>query len=424
MTSSTTKPEQKRLGRVHFTALLSMIMALGALAIDMMLPAFDDMRAHFGLAADSTRVAQVVTAFLIGMAVAQIFYGPLADRFGRKPVLYVGFAIYGLGALGALLAPTLELVLVSRFIWGIGAAAPRVVAVSIVRDTYAGDEMAKAMSFIMAVFIMVPVLAPTVGAGLLLVFPWQPVFAAGVVFVLIVAVWARALPETLDPADRLPIDRRAITTAAKEVVTNRQTLGYMMAMTMTFGVFSSYLASSELIFGEIYGRPDQFPLIFGALAATMGVAILMNASLVERIGAKRMVHFVLASYVAAALGFWAVTAAAGGLPDFPIFMIGMMAMLSLHALLIPNFNSIAMLPMGHIAGTASAVIGTISLAGGAFLGSLIDRQFEDTVSPLVASFVLFGLLAQGFIAWADKGNLFGATESPSPPPRVIEPRIR
>ena len=308
--------KERKLGRAHFTALLSMIMALGALAIDMMLPAFDDMRDHFGLAADSTRVAQIVTTFLIGMAVAQIFYGPLADRFGRKPVLYAGFAIYGLGALGALLAPTLELVLVSRLIWGIGSAAPRVVAVSIVRDTYAGDEMAKAMSFIMAVFIMVPVVAPTVGAGLILVFPWQSVFAAGVVFVLIVAIWARALPETLDPGNRLPIDRRAITRATREVLTNRQTFGYMMAMTMTFAVFSSYLASSERIFGDIYERPDQFPLIFGGLAATMGVAILMNASLVERIGAKRMVHWILGTYVVAAFVFWAITAAAGGRPPW------------------------------------------------------------------------------------------------------------
>lgn len=416
MTSSATNLQQGRLGRAHFTALLSMIMALGALAIDMMLPAFDDMRDYFGLSADSTQVAQVVTAFLIGMAVAQIFYGPLADRFGRKPVLYAGFAIYGLGALGALLAPTLELVLVSRLIWGIGAAGPRVVAVSIVRDTYAGDEMARAMSFIMAVFIMVPVVAPTIGAGLILISPWKSVFAAALVFVLVVAVWARVLPETLDPENRLPIDRRALTRATKEVLTNRQTFGYMMAMTMTFGVFSSYLASSERIFGQIYGKPDQFPLIFGALAATMGMAILMNASLVERIGAKRMVHLVLATYVAAALGFWAITAAAGGRPSFLVFMIGMMVMLSLHALLIPNFNSIAMLPMGHIAGTASAVIGTISLAGGAFLGSMIDSQFADNVSPLVVSFLLFGLLAQGFIAWADKGKLLPRlTESPGSP---------
>jgi DHA1 family bicyclomycin/chloramphenicol resistance-like MFS transporter len=137
-----------------------------------------------------------------------------------------------------------------------------------------------------------------------------------------------------------------------------------------------------------------------------------------------MVHLILATYVVAALGFWAITAAAGGLPSFPVFMIGMVAMLSLHALLIPNFNSIAMLPMGHIAGTASAVIGTISLAGGAFLGSIIDRRFADTVSPLVVSFALFGLVALAFVAWADRGKLFARPESQLPQPRAVEPRVR
>ena len=171
MTLPTTANRETPLSRGHFTALLSMIMALAALGIDMMLPALDDMREHFGLSPDSSQVAQVVTAFLIGLALAQYFYGPLADRFGRKPVLYAGLLLYGIGALGATVAPTLELVLVSRFIWGVGAAAPRVVSVSIVRDVYTGEEMAKAMSYILAIFIMVPVLAPSIGAVLIAVCP-------------------------------------------------------------------------------------------------------------------------------------------------------------------------------------------------------------------------------------------------------------
>jgi len=388
-----------------------MIMALGALAIDVMLPAFDDIREHYGLPADSTKVAQVVTAFLLGMALAQFFYGPLADRFGRKPVLYAGFAIYGLGAIGSLLAPSLELLLLSRFIWGVGAAGPRVVSISIVRDLFSGEAMAKAMSYIMAVFIMVPILAPSIGAGLIAIFPWQSVFAFGLVVVIAMAIWARVLPETLDPANRLPIDRRAITAAIKEVVTNRIALGYTLAMTMTFGVFTSYLASSERIFGDIYGRPDQFPFIFGGIAAVMGVGVLTNARLVERVGANRMVHIILVSYVTAALVFWAVTAAAGGNPAFWIFLVGMVLMLSQHALLIPNFNTIAMLPLGHIAGTASSVIGTTTVAGGALVGSVIDRQFTDTVTPIVASFAILGALALGFVLWAERGKLFAGPET-------------
>ena len=412
MASPTTADQKAPLSRAHFTALLSMIMAMGAMAIDVMLPAFDDIRAHYGLPTDSTRVAQVVTTFLLGMALAQFFYGPLADRFGRKPVLYVGFAIYGLGALGSLMAPSLELLLLSRFIWGVGSAGPRVVAVSIVRDMFSGEQMAKAMSYIMAVFIMVPIVAPSLGAGLIAVFPWQSVFAFGLVTVAVMALWARVLPETLDPANRLPIDRRAITAAIKEVLTNRIPLGYTLAMTMTFGVFSSYLASSERIFGEIYDRPDQFPIIFGGVAAVMGVAILTNARLVERVGTNRMVHVILIAYVAAAVAFWIVVSAADGNPGFWTFVGGLLVMLSLHALLIPNFNTIAMLPLGHIAGTASAVIGTTSLAGGALIGSTIDRQFTDSVTPIVASFAILGALAFGFILWAERGRLFARPEPP------------
>jgi DHA1 family bicyclomycin/chloramphenicol resistance-like MFS transporter len=405
--------QRPELSRRQFTALLSMIMAMGALAIDLVLPAFDDMREHYGLAPDSTEVARVVTMFLLGMALAQFFYGPLADRFGRKPVLYIGFLIYGIGSLGAVLAPSLELVLASRFIWGVGAAGPRVVAVSIVRDSYVGDEMSKAMSFIMAVFIMVPIFAPSVGAGLVAILPWQSVFAFGLAFAVVMAMWARVLPETLDPANRLPIDRRKITAAVGEVLTNRHTLGYMLAMTMTFGVFSSYLASSERIFGEIYERSDQFPLIFGGLAAVMGVAVLTNAKLVDWIGARRMVHIVLIGYVVAAFAFVGAVAAAGGSPGFWTVIVGLAAVLSFHGLLIPNFNTIAMLPMGHIAGTASAVIGTVSLTIGALIGSVIDRRMGDTVEPLVMSFAIMGSLALLCVVWAERGKLFTATASPA-----------
>jgi len=415
MSTPSTTTHRPPLSRRHFTAMLSMIMAMGALAIDLMLPAFDEIREHFGLSSDSTRTAQIVTTFFLGMAIAQLFYGPLADRFGRKPVLYAGFAIYGIGTLGALFSPSLDLLLVSRFIWGVGAAGPRVVAVSIVRDSFSGEQMSKAMSYIMAVFIMVPILAPAVGAGLIAVFPWQSVFGFCLVFVTVMALWARALPETLDPANRLPIDRTAITTAIREVVTHRHTFGYTMAMTMTFGAFSSYLASSERIFGEIYGKPDQFPFIFGGAAAVMGVGILINARLVERIGARRMVHIVLLSYVAVAVIWSAVTRAGGGNPSLWVFVAGLLLMLSFHALLIPNFNTIAMLPMGHIAGTASAVVGTLSLAGGALIGSVIDSQFEDSVSPLVFGFAILGALAVSFVLMAERGRLFAGPE-PVPGP--------
>ena len=401
-----------------------MIMALGALAIDLMLPAFDDIREHFGLAPDSAQVAQIVTMFLLGMAFAQFFYGPLTDRFGRKPVLYTGFAIYAIGALGSLLAPTLELVLVSRFVWGAGAAGSRVVSISIVRDSFSGDEMSSAMSYIMTVFIMVPILAPSIGAGLIAIFPWQSVFVFGLVMVFAISIWARVLPETLAKEDQLPIDRKVITASTLAVFKNRQTIGYTMAMTMTFAVFSSYLASSEKIFGEFYDRADQFPIIFGGVAAVMGVAMLTNARLVERIGSKRITHLSLVGYVIAALLFNIASWASGGELPFWGFVAGLALMVTFHALLIPNFNSIAMLPMGHIAGTASAVIGTVSLAIGAVLGATIDTLYDESAAPLIVAFGVFGVLALLWTLWAEQGKLFPERATKTPPVVPVRSTLR
>lgn len=398
--------ESRRLSRRHLTALLSMVMALTALAIDMMLPAFDQIREHFGLSPDSTRVAPIVTMFFIGMALAQFFYGPLADRFGRKPILYLGFAIYAIGAAGALFAPTLEFLLLSRFVWGVGAAGPRVISVSVIRDYYSGDQMSRAMSYIMAVFVMVPVFAPSIGAVLITVFPWQSVFAFCLLFVAIIAMWsARALPETLAEADRQPIDRRAILAATREVLTNRITMGYTLAMTALFSVFTSYLASSERIYGDFYNKAEEFPIIFGAMAIVMGISNLGNAQLVERVGTQRLAHVTVLGYVAASTVMLGLAIAADGHLPFWTFVVSLAVVMVFHSLMIPNFNSIAMYPMGHIAGTASAVIGTISLAAGSFFGSLIDRTYQDTAMPLIIALVGFGIASLGAVVWAEGGRL-------------------
>jgi len=384
-----------------------MILALGALAIDITLPAFDDIRRHFNLGERSTAAAGIVTVFILGMAIAQVFYGPLADRFGRKRTLYGGFTIYALGALGAVLAPSFNLLLVSRFIWGVGAAGSRVIAISIVRDTYEGDEMSRAMSHIMAVFILIPILAPSVGTLIISATAWQGVFWFSFVVVMIVAVWAaRRLPETLDPGDAIKLDFRGVTSAFRVVVTNRQTMGYTLAMTFAFGVFLSYIASSELIVGEIYGRPALFPFVFGGIAIAMGAALIVNGRTVERVGARRLLHLVLTGYVIGAVTLFLLTSATGGKPAFWLFIPALAVMFSMHALLIPNFNTVAMLSVGHVAGTASAVFGTVSLAGGALLGSVIDRQYRDTVTPLTRGFLIYGLLALASVAWAERGRLF------------------
>lgn len=389
----------RRPGRGELLALLSLTMAVSALAIDLMLPALGEIRSAFGMDPDSSEAAAIVTVFMVGLASAQVFYGPAADRFGRKPLLYAGFTLYALGAAGAALAPNFGLLLVSRFLWGIGSAGPRVIGLAIVRDTYRGDQMARAMSFIMAVFIVVPVLAPSVGAVILTLASWRVVFWFCVAYVAGVGVWALRLPETLDPADRIELRFDGIRRAVRTVVTQRTAMAYAAAMTLMFTAFVSYLATSELIVDDVFGRADRFPLIFGALAAVMGVAVLANASLVGRIASRRIVEWMLSGYVVGSLVLVVLTVAAGGKPAFWVFTPSLGLILGMHALLIPNLNALAMEPMGRVAGTASALIGTVQTGGGALLGSFIDRAYDGTVTPLVAGMLVCGLLAWSLVRW-------------------------
>ena len=401
MTSSS---PQTKLGTREFTVMIAMIMALTALAIDIMLPTFGAVRNEFGLAADSTAPAAIVTVFFLGLAAAQVFFGPLADRFGRKPVLYAGLAVYVVSALAATLAPTLEMVLVSRFVWGVGAAAPRVVALSMVRDAYEGEAMARTMSIIMSIFVLVPVVAPSLGALILTISSWRWVFGACVAFAVVMAVWTLRLPESLKPEDRLPLRFDSVAAAFKTVLKNRQTIGYTLAMTFLFGVFMSYLASSELIISDVFDRAEQFPYVFGGLAAVMGAAMLANSVIVSRFGLRRLVRRVLVAYIAGSAGLVLLAVITDGTPAFWVFLIGLVAMLSMHAILIPNFNTLAMNPMGKLAGTAAALIGTISTALGAALGFILDRTFDGTILPFTLGFFVYGIVAAGFVFWAERGR--------------------
>lgn len=396
----------------EFTSLLAMSMALAALGIDFMLPAFGAIRADLQLPAASTAVSGVITAYFIGLAGGQLIYGPLADRYGRKPVLYIGYAIYGVGAMMAALSPSLSWLLFSRLIWGLGAAGPRVVTLAVIRDSYEGERMSRAMSFVMAVFILVPVLAPALGAAIVSVGSWRWIFGGCMVAVSAMAVWALRLPETLHEEHRTPLQFGRMASAAKLVVSNRQTVTYTLAMTVLYGAFSSYLASSEIIFGETFGRAAAFPVIFGGLALVMGGAMLTNARVVGRVGTRRLAHTVLVGYVGIAALLMVIGVVTGGRPPLAVFLLAMAAMLSSHALLIPNFNTMAMAPMAAVAGTASALIGSVQIAGGALLGALLDRAFDGTIRPMAFGFLFYGAVALALVFWGERGRMFAARPDP------------
>ena len=369
------------MGQRELLTLVSAIMALTALGIDLLLPAFDDIRETFGLGAGSPRTGQVITVFFMGLAVAQLVYGPLADRFGRKPVLYLGAAIYLAGAIGSALAPTFGLLLLSRFVWGVGAAGARVVATAIVRDRFVGASMAKAMSQVMAVFMLVPVLAPAVGTGILLVLPWESLFWFCAVWTGLMLLWSTRLRETLDPEHRRPLEARATWNGYVEVMRTRVTAGYTVSTIFLQGVFTTYLASSELLISDVFDRKAQFPLIFGLVAVLFAVGAIVNGRVVEGVGIHRLVNRVFMVLIPLTVIQVFVSVAGGGQPNFWLFMPMLGVTLGSFMFLLPNLNTAALTPVGHLAGTASALSGAVRMGGGAVLGTIVSGQVSDSTTP-------------------------------------------
>lgn len=393
---------ESKLSRREFTAMMSMVMAVTALAIDIMLPAFGEMRSAFGLADDSNQIALVVTLFLIGLGVGQPFWGPISDAVGRKKVLYAGLAVYVIGALMAAVAPNLEILLFARFIGGIGAAGPRVISQGTVRDAYRGETMAHVMSYVMAVFILIPVLAPAIGSVILLVGSFREVFLAIALFGVIVAIWSTRLPETLPPDHRLPLSFGGLARAAASVLGSRFAMGLTVAQAALFGFFASYLASSQLFIDDIYGLGDLFPFIFGAQAMVFGVGMVTNPRLLARFGIRRILTGVFISYLFMTTLLLVAALAWGGAPPFPVFVAILTPTLYAHALLLPNLRSAALIPMGAIAGTAAAVVGTITTLGGAIIGALIDRTYNGTIIPWAMAGVVAAAVALLMFLWADR----------------------
>ncbi len=394
-----------RLGRTELTVLLAMATALTALGIDLMLPSFTAIRADLGLPVGSTQTSGLVTTYFLGLAGGQLVYGPLADRFGRRPMLFAGFAIYGAAAIGAALAPSLGWLLFARVVWGFGAAGPRVVVFAIVRDVYDGDRMARAMSTIMAVFILVPVFAPSLGAVVAEATSWRWLLGSCFVVAAALALWARRLPETLADEFRLPLSPGRVAIAARAVVRTRSTVGYTLGMTAFFGAFTAYLGSAELIFGTTFGLSSWFPVLFGVSAAAMGVTAFTNGRVVERVGAHRVASRALAAYLTVATVLFVVALMTAGRPPAWLFLVLIVPLLCSHALTIPNANTLAMQPMKAIAGTAAALIGATQIAGGALLGALLDRAFDGTILPLASGFLGLGILGAVLIRLGERARL-------------------
>lgn len=380
--------------------MVTAIMSMGAISIDMMLPAFPEMRAEFGMAPGSPQIAWIMTAFFLGLSVGPWFFGPPSDRYGRKPLLNIGIGLYVLAALASILAPSFGYLVATRFLWGLAAGAPRALAIAMVRDRYAGEQMARLMSLIMTVFILVPILAPGVGAALLHIAPWRIVFWVPVVFALLLAVWARRLPETLSLERRRPFTRAALLEATKAVVTTREAVWFGLAVGCLFGVMTAYLSNSELILEDVYGYGAWFPFFFGAIAIMLGLGSLTSARFVLHVGLHRWITRISMVSLAVSAAFLTLVLVTGGKPPFWFLFAGLCALMPCVTCLVPNCNTAAMTPLPHIAGTASAIIGTVSSAGGALIGGAISGRFDGTVRPFAIGTSICVLLAALFIAVA------------------------
>ena len=392
---------ESKLSRGEFIAMVSMLMAVTALATDMMLPAFGAMREHFGVAADSNALAPVVTFFFLGFAIGQLLLGPMSDAYGRKPLAYGGLAVYIVAAIAATFATSLPFLFAVRFLGGVGAAGVRVAAVPIVRDAYVGQQMAKVMSFIMAVFILVPVVAPTVGAIVLAVGTWETIFWTIAAFGLVAGIWSLRMPETLAPDRRVPLSYTDLTRSFSVVVTNRLTMGLTLSRSLLFGFFASYLASSQLIIDDVFGLDAWFPLIFAAWASVLGVALLVNTRLLDRFPLRAILRWTMNVYVVFALCFFAGAVITGGTPPFWLFFIALIPLIGCHALIIPNLTSASMIPMGAVAGTATAIVGALAPLLGAIIGAGIDLRYDGSILPLATAAGILSVLAYAFYRWSD-----------------------
>jgi DHA1 family bicyclomycin/chloramphenicol resistance-like MFS transporter len=404
LSPSSAPPEPGVMHGRELIAFLAMAMALTALGIDLLLPAFPEIRVEFGLEPGSTAVSGFITAYFVGLAGGQLLIGPLADRFGRRPMLRVGIVLYAIGAALAIVAPTFSLLLLARLLWGIGAAAGRVLSVAIVRDRFVGAPMARMMSLIMAVFVIVPVVAPTVGALLLRLFTWDQVVLLNLVAAAAVLAWTVRLGETLAIEDRRTLRLRLLARAATRVLLHRTSGPLVLAQAVLFGGFASYLSTSEVVYTEVFDRRTLFPILFGATALAMGAATLLNGRVVERIGLPRMLRIDVVSYLIAASSLLGVALVTGGEPPLSAYLIVLVLLLCSHAMLIPNLNARAMEPMGDIAGMASAINGTALIGGGALIGALIDRAYDGTVLPLAAAFLAVGAVSALLLVLSERGG--------------------
>ena len=380
------------IGRGEFIALMAMMFATIAFSIDAMLPAIPQIADEI-TGGDRAKAAWVLTSFVAGMGLGTFFAGPLSDAFGRKVIVYVGAAIYILSAVAAWATSSLEWMLVARFIQGIGASGPRVVSLAIIRDLFVGREMARIVSIAMTIFILVPAIAPAMGAILINTFGWRGIFPAFIVFSLISVMWVGTrLNEPLAPENRRPMRIGLMIDAVKQIVSNSTVRLSIAMQTLMLSMLFSTLTMIQPIYDDIYNRPDTFPIWFGAIALLSGGSSLLNAFIVTRFGMHKVITWSIALQVLIG-AIVLVTMSSISTDGFFVFIFWQFCLFAQAGLTVGNLNAIAMGPMGHVAGMAASIIGGISTVAAALIASPVSLLLGETPLPLIIIVLILGVLA-------------------------------
>ncbi|SDN90555.1 MFS transporter, DHA1 family, bicyclomycin/chloramphenicol resistance protein [Phyllobacterium sp. OV277] len=405
-TTQASAPRLMGMGKVEFIGMMAMLMAINALAIDIMLPGLQQIGASLGVTNENHR-QYVISAYLLGFSISQLFYGPISDRFGRRKPLLFGLAVYVIAATSAAFVPSFASLLFFRLIQGIGSAATRVITISIVRDVYGGRQMAEVMSLIMMVFMIVPVIAPGTGQAVMIFGDWHLIFIFMAVIAAAVTLWMYIrLPETFDPADQRPFTLKSVAQGFKIVLTNRVALCYTLASAFLFGALFGFINSAQQIYIGIYDLGIWFPVAFASVAITMAFSSFMNSRLVGRFGMRRLSHGALLGFLTIST-IWVLLTIFGPYPTpFPLYLVLFALAMFQFGWIGSNFNALAMEPLGHVAGTASSVLGFMGTAGGGAIGALIGQSFDGTTLPLVMGFFVVSVIGLIFVLIAEKGKLF------------------
>ena len=392
---------KKEISYGEFVILVSLMTSLAALAIDAMLPSLPQIGSDLNVQNVNDRQL-VISVLFLGMAMGQLFFGPLSDRTGRKPAIYAGYALFIAGALLSVLAINFTMMLLGRLLQGAGISSPRAVTVALVRDRYAGRVMARVMSFVMTVFILVPMLAPTFGQAVLVFSGWRAIFLSFMLIAIVTIVWfALRMPETLAQENRSAFSLQQIISTIRVVLKIRIASGYTITAGLILGLFLGYLNSTQQIFQEQFALGARFPLFFAVISLSLGMASLTNARAVMRFGMRflvgRSLYFIFGLSILA-LGIAWLTA---GNPPLWIFVPYLMMTFFGIGILFGNLNALAMEPLGHLAGIGAAVVGSLSTLISMVLGTMIGRSYDGTIIPLVASIAVLTGLSILVVRWTE-----------------------